>query len=230
MSNEGGGKIERDVEKKNVAYPILSVSGNSTDKLYGVQGFPSSTLIGADGVVIWKGHPGNVPVDLIKEALTRVLYVAPLEGKGFKSINKRLNKSEYGYAMKDVAKGLSKAPEDAELLRAQESLESILQTYMGKASALAESGDIGPAIELYSTIMVQFKGHAAAKEAKTLSKSVAKGPGAKKELAAWKLVKRGDDAQRAGDYHGATKVYKAAVKSHPDAQCTARASAFLDRH
>jgi tetratricopeptide (TPR) repeat protein len=129
-----------------------------------------------------------------------------------------------------VAKGLSKSPEDAELLRAQEALAGLLQGQMEKAASLVESGDIGPAIELYSSVMDQFKGQDAGNEAKVLSKTVAKGPGAKAELAAWKLVKKGDDAQRAGDYHGAMKIYKSAVKSHPDAKCIGRASAFIERH
>jgi hypothetical protein len=222
--------IERHMSKTGMEYPIASVSGSDLDKMYGVKGFPSAYLVDTNGYVIWTGHPGNINPSVIKDALEGASYVHPLDGSQFKSINKQLTKKNFGAALKVIEKELLKTPDDAELMLAKESLDSMIESANSKAAAYSEEGDFGLALDLYTELAKNFKGHDAEDGAKVAAKAISKNPEAKEELAAHKKALKGDQAQLAGDREKAKKAYQGVAKKYPDTKAGARASSYLSRH
>ena len=67
ISNEPSSKLESFIKDQGITYTV----GASTDALgvYGGGGIPHAYLIGADGVVMWHGHPGSLPETEIEKAL-----------------------------------------------------------------------------------------------------------------------------------------------------------------
>ncbi len=222
--------IERHMTKTNMAFPVVSVSGSTTDEMYGVSGFPASYLVDANGVVIWEGHPGSLRSEMLVSALKEAAYVHPLEGKEFSSLNKQLAGQNFGAAYKIALKELLRAPDDAELLRAKASLDSILEAATSKAGAYSESGEFGLAMDAYEVLAKNFKGHPGADDAKLAMKTLSKNPAAKEELAAHKKMGKGAAAQLAGDREQAIKVYEGVVKKYPDTKAAGRAGSYLSRH
>ena len=221
--------IERHIEKMNIQYPIASVKGEDADRIYGVKGFPSGALVDPDGVVIWTGHPASVPRDLIEEHLGRTAFLPRLEAKEHKKFDKLIADGAYGKAHAAILKQLEKGPDEA-LDQARKDIEALLERRLGDAEAALEAGDPARAHGLYESIARLYKGHAAEKAAKERAKTIEKDPEAKAELEAADKISKGDEAQDAGDFEKAAKVYTGIVKKYPGTKAAARAQAFLSRH
>ena len=222
--------IERHIEKMKVAYPIASISGSRIDGLYGVKSFPSGALLDAEGRVIWMGHPGTVSRSMIEEALEGSAFVAPIPGEDYKKINKRMASQEYGAALKELGKALSKDPDNTQLAGAKQRLDDLLERRLASATAQVEASDFGNAMANYESLGKLFKGTDAEKDIKDQLKALGKNPAAKDELAAYKKMAKGDAAQRAGEFEKAAKAYAAIVKKYPDTKCAEQAAEFLERH
>jgi len=221
--------IERHIEKMNIQYPIASVKGDFADRIYGVKGFPSGALVNAAGEVIWMGHPGSVPRDLIEKELEHTAFLPGIEGKEYKKVDKLITDKQYGKAHAAIVKQLEKGA-DAPLEEAKSNLESLLERKTSMATAAVESGDFATGHALYVEIATLYKGHDAEKPAKESAKAIEKNPAAKDELDAADKMSKGDDAARLGDFEKAAKVYASIVKSYPETTSATRAQAFLARH
>jgi tetratricopeptide (TPR) repeat protein len=230
VSNEGGGILKRHIEKKGIRYPIASISGGKIDEMYGVKGFPSGALVDGYGRVVWMGHPGGISREEIEKALETCSILAPLEGDDYKKINKSIASTDYGAALKAIDKALAKNADDSVLNDGKKAIEALLSDRLEQAEAAHGSGDFGSTMLAYESIQTMFKGHAAADNAKDLAKVLSKNPAAKDELAASKMMLKGDEAQREGDFEKAAKLYGKIVTKYPDAKCSQRADAYLGRH
>lgn len=230
MSNEASGLLEKHIEKMGIAYPIAKVKGETADRIYGVKGFPSGALVDANGRVIWSGHPSSVPMDLVEKALEEAVVVPRLEGKDYKKIDKLIAAREYGKAHADVLKGLAKNESDETLVSAKDSLEGLLERMQKQAAKAEEEADFGVAMSIYDNIETYFSGHGASKEAKAAAKALGKNPAAKDELDAWKKIVKADEAQVAGDFEKAGKLYAGIAKKYSETKSGQRAQSFLSRH
>ena len=68
LTREDKATVETFMEEMEMKYPI-GIESDSGDA-YGVEGIPHATLIGADGNVIWDGHPAaSEMMEAIKAAL-----------------------------------------------------------------------------------------------------------------------------------------------------------------
>lgn len=230
MSNEANGLIENHIEKKGITYPLAKTKGEDVDRLYGVKGFPSGALLDPDGEVVWMGHPASVPRGTIEELLGRTAFVPVTGVDDHAKLDKLIAGQEFGKALKALEKELEKAPEDAALAKAKADLEALLARKLERAKAAVEAHDYSVAVGVYAELQTLYKGVPAADEAKLLQKELEKDPAAKEELAAFKKMVKGDEAQLAGDFEKAAKVYEGIVDKYPDTRCAARAKAFLQRH
>ena len=230
VSNEASGLLESHIEKKGIAYPIAKVKGENADRIYGVKGFPSGALVDANGRVIWTGHPGSVSKADIVNALEGASFLAPIEGDDYKKLNKLMAEREFGKALSDIEKDLTKSPEDEGLKSAKAAIEGLLESRQALAVAATASADFGKAMEIYSEIEEFFSGHEASKAAKESAKLLDKNPDAKDELAAWKKMVKGDEAQIEGDFEKAAKIYAGIAKKYPDTKSGKLAEAFVNRH
>jgi hypothetical protein len=230
VSNEPSGLIEKHIEAKGIAYPIAKLKGEDADRIYGIKGFPSGYLVDPSGRVIWQGHPGNLSASEIEKALESAAFVAPLAGDDLKKLNKLIAEQDFGTALGEIDKGLAANGDDATLKGAQEAIEGLLKRKLEAAAKAIEEQDFGVALMTYEEVDRLFAGHMASKDAKDKAKELEKNPEAKNELAAWKKMVKGDQAQLAGDFEKAGKVYAGIVKKYEGTKCAARAQEFLGRH
>ena len=230
MSNEASGLLEKHIENKGIAYPIAKTKGEDIDRMYGVKGFPSGALLDPQGRVVWTGHPGSVPHSTIEELLAQTAFVPPIEGEDYKKINKLIATQDLGKAMAAIAKELERSPEDVALAKSQADIEGLAARKLAYAKQATEARDFARAVDVYEEAQSLFKGMEVADQAKELQKAIEKDPAAKDELAAWSKMVKGDEAQVAGDFEKAAKVYRGIVKKFPETRCAERAQAFLGRH
>lgn len=230
MSNEASGLLEKHIEKFGIEYPIAKTKGENSERIYGVKGFPSGALVDARGNVVWTGNPGGVPRSKIEELLEETSFVPTLDGKEYKKVNKLIAGQDFSKALAALDKQLVKAPEDEQLAKAKADIEALLERKLKQADEAVEAGDYALAVETYGEVQKLFKGLDAADAAKAKQKAVEKDPAAKQELAAWKKMVKGDEAQALGDFEKAAKVYKGIVKKFSGTKCADRAEAFLGRH
>ena len=230
VSNEASGLLEKHIEKKDIRYPIAKVKGESADRIYGVKGFPSGALVDPSGRVVWMGHPGNVSRTDIEKALEGAAFLPTLEGKAYKKVNKLIVARQFGKAHAEVTKALKKNADDELLSGAKSSIEDLLESRQASALAAVESKDFGQALAIYDEIEDLFSGLDASKAAKDSAKAIEKNPEAKQELAAWKKMVRGDEAQFEGDFEKAGKIYAGIAKKYADTKCGKLAAEFLTRH
>jgi hypothetical protein len=230
VSNEPTGLLESHIEKKGIEYPIAKVKGESAKTIYGVRGFPSAALVDGSGRVIWTGHPGSLKNSDIEAALESVSFLAPLDGKQHKKLNKLISDRDFGKALVAAQKDLAKNPSDEDLKGLVTSIEEMLTGFQTSAASAVDSGDFASAMSFYSDIENSFDGLDAAKDAKNNAKLLSKNPAAKDELAAWSKMAKGDKAQFEGDFEKASKAYSSVAKKYPDTKSGKLAAAFLSRH
>lgn len=58
VSREKGDVIAQFIREEGVVYPVARSSRASG--LYGVSGIPDAFIIGKDGKILWRGHPGHI--------------------------------------------------------------------------------------------------------------------------------------------------------------------------
>lgn len=58
VSREKGDVIAQFIREENVVYPVARSSRASG--LYGVSGIPDAFIVGKDGKILWRGHPGYI--------------------------------------------------------------------------------------------------------------------------------------------------------------------------
>ena len=73
VSDESEAKVAPFITKNNMEY-IVAIGGADA---YKTRGIPAAWLVGADGVVLWQGHPGNLKESVIEESLNQVLSERP---------------------------------------------------------------------------------------------------------------------------------------------------------
>ena len=223
------GLIEKHIEKTNMRFPVARTKAR-VDMLYGVKGFPSATLIDAAGRVVWTGHPGSLDASLVKELLKDVAFVAQVEGKAYKALNKRITKGDYGKALAEAKKGLEKTPEDEGFSGARDALTGLLEHKLAQSEAAVTAGNHGIAWGLLSDVQELFDGLDEAKAAKDRARELEKLPEAKGAIDAYKKIQKADAIALTGDFEKAARSYKGVAKKFPDTASGKRAQAFMNRH
>jgi len=192
ISTEPSSKVEPFIAEKGITYTV----GLSTDVLgvYGGGGIPHAYLIGADGVVVWEGHPGNLQNDQI-EAAVRLAFalrkVAPELKQAATSFEKGKLADARAQALAAKAKG-GEVEQDADYIVAR--IDEIVAAWKQDA----EKGDCIDALDALGRIQQHYPGTEEAKAAAAKEKEIRADPAAQKELAAWKqLEKIRKDIQRA---------------------------------
>ncbi len=174
------------VEKYEPIYPILCQAGGQLGE-YSTGGVPAAYLIGADGKVLWQGHPGDLGDDKIETHLKDVAKkdrvstwafvisksLPPVPDK-LSSVQKLLVKMKFGGALKKVESTLPRLEGDdqeaGEAIRAW--IEGVGTKGLRVAAAFVEDGQIYKGYLEYEKIEERFKGHDLAKQAKTAAKAL----------------------------------------------------------
>jgi hypothetical protein len=227
VSDEGMGMIEKHIEKTGMEYPIARIKPKFDD-MYGVKGFPHSALIDANGRIIWKGHPAKLPMDKLRDALDETAHIARLEGKRYGSINKLIEKRQFGKALAAAEKGLTKG-DDEGFASVKESVEALVERMSERAKAAREA-DYAEAWSVYGEMVDLFAGLPAADEAKAQLKKLESDPQAKKEITAFRMLLKADKVVTTGDFAKAARKYKSIAKKYANTSSGRDAQEFLNRH
>ena len=105
ITSEGAKQTEECIERFGFEPAYAYDRKGAMSRYFGVRGIPSAVLVGADGKVVWKGHPGTLPDEKIKEslkgALPKPLWEWPKEAT---NIKKALLKGKLAKALEEARK------------------------------------------------------------------------------------------------------------------------------
>jgi thioredoxin-like negative regulator of GroEL len=73
ITSEGKSDTERWVESKGAKYAYAYDKSGALSRYFGVSGIPAAALVNAQGIVVWRGHPGSLPMDTLQQALKGAL-------------------------------------------------------------------------------------------------------------------------------------------------------------
>jgi hypothetical protein len=170
MSNEEAAKVEEYVESNG--YTVRTSAGGGTSAAYGVSGIPDSVLIGPDGMIVYRGHPGSLSKGTIEAALKDAKK--PSEG-GFLAVATSIAaEGPLAKAVEQALEGeLAKALKQAQSLAADESADAAVRedasdladeilAHAGMLNAQAEGFverlDVVKAVLVYETVAKELKG------------------------------------------------------------------------
>lgn len=227
VTDEPKSLVGPDVQKKKMKYPVASSVGSDFMTQYGVRGFPTAFLIDADGMVAWTGHPGEFDEGLLTELLTKV-QVVPTLPEANADITKLFESRSYGKAWAALQKAQAKAPDDAALKAASESLSSAVKRKLDEATEAVGDGRFGDAQRLYRSLMESFAGVPGAEAAKPAADALKKDAAAKDELAAADRVDTAIEQFKKGEMEKAAKAFASTAKKYPDTPSGKRAAELAD--
>lgn len=178
--------MDKFVAETSAKHPIVIESSDSATS-FGIKGFPTTYLIGADGKVVAEGMPSP---DMIEAALTKVNLPPALPEK-LAAIQKLLDAKKFGEARKALEKPAAdeKAAESDRTAAAAmiEWLDGNAKRRLESATAEASSDPVSSA-EALSLLSEQFKGVPAGDEAAKALKDLLADPARKKEVDAAKKL------------------------------------------
>jgi thiol-disulfide isomerase/thioredoxin len=75
LSNEKSDTVQKFVKKQDMKYIVGA--GSKSGTAYGVRGIPTAFVIGADGTLLWQGHPMNGLEKALEKAVKSVETATP---------------------------------------------------------------------------------------------------------------------------------------------------------
>jgi hypothetical protein len=183
VTNEARGLVDKFIESTGARYPIL-IEGSDTTKQWGVKGFPTIALVGADGRILFEGH-GTPPAEVIETALKEVRLLPTLPRK-FAGVTKSLEAGKFADARKALERDLAGTTlDEAERKTAEETVKWIddrARALLDGAKALGSDGRLYDSAEKYERVSEGWKGLPQAAEADAALKELLADPNRKKEI------------------------------------------------
>jgi hypothetical protein len=191
ISKQAKADVEKFVEELKATHPVVCESSDSM-RAFGARSYPSSYLVGANGRVVWAGHPVDFSDALVEETLAKT-KILPALPKALAAHEKGLEKGKYGAVLtkveSEVASGRHVAEEDAAAAKA---LEEWLRWYgtssLEAASAQVEGGDVHGGWLAMADVEEAFKGHALGNQAKAAAAKVKADPARALEIKAGEML------------------------------------------
>jgi len=227
VTNEGRSLVDRFVADTSATHPIIIEEGDSASD-YGIGGFPSSFLIGADGKIAWTGHPGGIKESDIERLLQDVRLVPELPRK-LSSVQKSLEKGDFAGARKSLdglLAGTSLSDEDRRA--AEETVKWIDERAAGmlsSAEADGRRGDWYSAAETLRRIEDSFKGMEPADRAKETLDGILKDKEKKREVDAGDVYEKTREKSRKMKPEQAAQMMRAIVKKYAGTKAAEKALA-----
>ncbi len=230
VTNEAEGLVRGWVEENKVEFPVAIVTGKETDQAYDVKGFPSGALVGADGNLLWLGHPASLAESEIEAALEKATFVPLLPAK-YAAINADIVRKDFGKAYAAIEKALAKGDDEA-LSRAKESIEKLAAARAADADAKAQAGDYAGAAEVLEETAKQFKGMPVAEDAAKTLKEWKADKEIREQIKAGEMLRKAEALERTGDAAAKKKAYQIyadLAKKHKGTPLGEKAQAAADR-
>ncbi len=227
VTNEPDSLVSKDVTKSKMKHPILMIKGEDTDRIYGIQGYPSGYLIDPDGYIVWEGHPGNLDQDWLKEQIDSHA-APPVLPDEWKDINALFAKRKYGKVQAALNKALVKAPDNVELKAAADFITKSMDDKLAAAKSAVEAREFGQAMKLYTEVTTSFDGIPGAEAGKLGADELKKDKTAAEELAAFGKLQEAFVQWRKGELEKAVKAYVGIAKKYPDTPSGKRAAELAE--
>lgn len=174
VSNEPKSAVEEFVKETSAVYPFLIEDG-ATRKAYGVTSIPHCALIGPSGRVVWKGHPGSLPANVVEEQLANARMIPELPS-ALSAVGKDLAKQKYAAARGKAEKACEHKDEDVQAAAKAvvEWIDWFSTSTMEGADHDAEKGKAYDAWLAYEMLADAYKGLDIAKDAEAKAKALEK--------------------------------------------------------
>jgi hypothetical protein len=231
VTDEARSAVDAFVSKHSAKHGIV-IEESDSKSLYETRGFPSSFLIGPDGLVLWTGHPGNLEDKTIEEALTKVRLMPEIPKK-LEPVRGALDKAKYADAAAKVAKALADPALAAEDKTAAEQLRDWIDWYaktpLEIAKAQIEKGDVYEASLGLADAVKSFKGLPTSAEAAAMLKAIQADPKQKDEVTAGeRLAKARAKAKEEDDPKKAIQLFKPIASKYESTKAGAKAKAIIE--
>ncbi len=228
LSGQGQGTLEPFVTEKAMPYMV----GYGDRSPYGVSGIPDAYLVGADGTVVWQGHPSGLTNATIEAELAKVNMLPDLDySKAFKSILKDLTKDKYGKAMGRLEKLLEKSDDETDIDHANQLVEYIngkAAALQAEAEALASQDNYFLAAQRLEFLADNFDDMEAAETAEETLDAWKDDDAIEDLIDAGELFEMGKVFKRERQMEKAAAAFAKAIKKAPDSQIAAAAQAQLE--
>src|SRR5262245_10736576 len=161
ISDEGPTVVEKFVKdnKATYTYPIGIDTGGKSKRAFGVGGIPQAYLIGADGRVIWEGHPGQGEYEkALKEELPQTTTYTPPKPlhASLKAALAKAKDGQFAEAIK-LARAAEDAGDDAKVLI--DGLTAKAQARLARARKLQdEDGRTYEALQILQDLAKRYAG------------------------------------------------------------------------
>jgi hypothetical protein len=217
VTNEDQKLVEKFISDNKIAYPIvIEKSGKSKDALK-VTGIPHSFLVDSKGNIVWEGHPASLPNAEIEKALQGAHVPGMKLPAGLKSVEKTLEKGDYGKAYETV-KGLMAGKLDDESTKAGQELlnqlEGDAKDLLAAATKHVEAKEYFEANGQLERLQKQYAGVPGAEGADAKLKELQADAEAKKSIKASELLAKAQELDQAKDFDKAYASYHSIAKGY----------------
>ncbi len=229
LSGEGEALLEGFAAQQGITYPIGF--GDRSGGAYGVSGIPDSYLVGADGTVVYQGHPSGINRGMLEAELAKVRFF-PVLPEGFEAVMKAGERFDYAKAMKELDKILKKSEDEAEIATAEETKAYIAEKGaegLARVEALAAEGDYFKGVEVLEELSDKFDGLETGDTADDMLKAWKKDKEIKAQIQAGEMYAAGVYARSHRDPKTAAAAFAKAIKKAPEGSVIrAQAEAALE--
>ena len=242
--------LQRVVKEKGFAWPHY-FDGKGWDnpiwKQYGERGIPFTLLVGPDGTILWKGHPGNG----LKKEIDKAFKEHPpqlVDPKTLAKAREQLDEIEQRNKSGETAaalKLLAKVPEEA---RADKDIAARLDKLAGAVGAeadkmlaevdpLVEKGDYVQAVAKLKDVSRALSGTPVAVKARRKLNDLMGKPEVREKVESCEKAARAEEAlaaakelQKQKKDEAAYARYKSVARDFPDTDAATTASAIIKRY
>jgi hypothetical protein len=177
---------------------------------YETRGIPAAWLIGADGKIVWQGHPASLNPGIIEEHLKnvrpwRTFQLDPDLGDA----NRTINAGRYGKGIDELQKIVEAGGDDTLVAKAQSAIQTVVaygNEELEAADSLGKGGNYGTALTILKNLEQVFKGHEIADKADEKIKAWKKDPTVKAEIAASEILAVARDLTANGKHKDAARA------------------------
>ncbi len=194
---------------------------------------PDAYLVGVGGLVVWQGHPDELPTEVLEEELARVNRLPAIDdARAFRSALKDIDKGKLGRAHGKVAK-LAKKYRDEPAVREQAEallvyLERLAEQHRLDAQRWIEEDCYFEALPILEMLEDSFAGIDAAEEAEDTLKAWKKDKRIKNLLVAGKMLAAARDLQASERYEEAQQVLQQVAMGADSTLLSAEANRQLE--
>jgi uncharacterized protein YqgV (UPF0045/DUF77 family) len=155
VTDEGVKDTEGFVKSTGMTYAYAYDKGGKLKGWAGVAGIPHAILLDAGGKVVWEGHPGSLPEDAIKKAVTGAVSKPMWEWPAStKDVRAALQKHAYAEALAKLAK----LGDGGDLAPIKAAIQGMVTSRVGAMKGSFAEGDLYAANEDATELVKALEG------------------------------------------------------------------------